>query len=68
MKCIVCNREAGSDLCRYHKAAKDEVLRVYPIWVKAYGELEWKAYLDNVKRNTQTGHWAKEIAQLLGDS
>jgi len=31
--------------------------------------MEWKDYLDSVKRNPQTGQWAKEIAELLkGDS
>jgi hypothetical protein len=38
----------------------------YKLWVKAYGRMDWKDYLDNVKRNVQTGQWAKEIAELLG--
>jgi len=33
--------------------------------VKAYGNMEWKDFLDNVKRNPQTGQWAKEIAEVL---
>jgi hypothetical protein len=65
MKCRLCSREAVSDLCAYHGAAKDRVQAAYPQWVKAYGSMEWKAYLDNVKRNVQTGQWAKEIADLL---
>jgi hypothetical protein len=65
MKCTVCGREAGSGLCRYHSEAKEKVNAAYPLWVKAYGKMEWKDYLDNVKRNPQTGQWAKEIAEIL---
>jgi hypothetical protein len=65
MKCMACKREAVNDLCIYHQAAKERVVVGYPLWVKAYGEIEWKRYLDNVKRNPQTGQWAKEIADIL---
>ncbi len=65
MKCALCGREAVSDLCAYHQAAKERVEAAYPLWVKAYVRMEWKEYLDNVKRNVQTGQWAKEIAELL---
>lgn len=65
MKCLLCAREAVSDLCEYHASAKETVERAYPAWEKAYGGLGWKDYLDNVKRNPQTGQWAKEIAEFL---
>ncbi|MDG6910484.1 MAG: hypothetical protein JRN08_08965 [Nitrososphaerota archaeon] len=65
MKCALCGREAIAELCPYHAAAKEKVHAAYPLWVKAYGTIEWKAYLDNVKRNVQTGQWAKEIAEFL---
>jgi len=65
MKCKLCNREAILDLCRYHEGAKQRVIAGYRTWVKAYGEMEWKDYLDKVKRNEQTGQWAKEIAEML---
>ena len=66
MKCRLCGREANADLCAYHRAAKEKVEAAYALWVNALGKLEWKDYLDNVKRNPQTGQWAKEIAELLG--
>jgi hypothetical protein len=66
VKCRICGREATADLCAYHQAAKDKVEAEYALWVSAYGKLEWKDYLDSVKRNPQTGQWAKEIAELLG--
>jgi len=65
MKCPLCGRDAVSDLCRYHAEAKAKVQAAYTPWVKAYGKMEWGDYLDNVKRNPQTGQWAKEIAELL---
>jgi hypothetical protein len=65
MKCLICGRESAAELCRYHAEAKEKVLAAYPLWVRAYGGIEWKDYLDNVKRNPQTGQWAKEIAELL---
>ncbi len=65
MKCRVCGREGASDLCAYHSAAKEKVEAAYPLWVRGYGKMEWKEYLDRVKRNVQTGQWAKEIADFL---
>jgi hypothetical protein len=65
VKCLLCGREAVSDLCVYHSEARDRVKEAYPLWVKAYGRMEWKVYLDNVKRNVQTGQWAKEITEFL---
>lgn len=65
MKCQLCGRDAAGDLCLYHLEAKEKVEAAYPLWVKAYGEIGWRDYLDNVKRNVQTGQWAKEIAEFL---
>jgi sarcosine oxidase delta subunit len=68
MKCPVCEREASEEFCVYHSAANERVRAAYPLWVRAYGEIEWKGYLDSVKRNPQTGQWAKEIAEFLRGS
>jgi len=65
MKCPVCGREAVTDLCRYHVEAKGKVEVAYPHWVKAYGNMGWEDFLDNVKRNPQSGQWVKEIAEFL---
>jgi hypothetical protein len=66
MRCQVCTRETSTSLCDYHQGAKESVDAAYPLWVKAYGGIGWNDYLDNVKRNVQTGQWAKEIAEFLG--
>lgn len=65
MKCRVCSKEAVDDLCRNHAGARDRLRAAYPLWVKAYGSIGWKDYLDSVKRNLQTGQWAKETAEFL---
>jgi len=65
MRCAICGREAVTDLCRYHAEAKEKVRMAYPLWVEAYGDMDWEDFLDNVKRNPQTGQWAKEIAERL---
>ena len=65
MKCLVCGKESQADLCPHHAAAKEKLEAAYPLWARAYGRIEWKDYLDNVKRNVQTGRWVKEIAEFL---
>ena len=65
VKCQLCERTAVSDLCVYHQEAMERVKKAYPLWVSAYGTIGWKDYLDNVKRNVQTGRWAKETAEFL---
>jgi hypothetical protein len=65
VKCPLCGREASAGFCSYHLAAKERVEAAYPQWARAYGGMEWTEYLDNVKRNVQTGQWAKEIAEFL---
>ena len=65
MKCRICGREGPGDLCRHHAAAKKSLEIAFPLWVRAYGEIGWEKYLDNVKHNVQTGQWAKEVAEFL---
>jgi hypothetical protein len=65
MKCPICGGEGAGDLCRHHGEAKEKLQAMYPLWVKAYGRMDWAEYLDNVKRNVQTGQWAKETAGFL---
>ncbi len=65
MKCELCGREAVTDLCLYHQSAKENIETTYGLWVRAYGSMEWKTYLDRVIINAQTGQWAKEVAGLL---
>jgi hypothetical protein len=65
VKCLLCKRESGSELCKYHQTARENVELAYRRWVDAYGSIGWKTYLDRVITNSQTGQWAKEVARLL---
>lgn len=65
--CRLCRRECApsSTLCKYHLAAKRSVESAYRRWNEAYGGIAWKDYLQKVSQNTETGLWAKEVAELL---
>lgn len=65
MKCLVCGVETKAELCGNHRKAKDALEAAYPRWTRAYGEMDWRAFLDNVKRNPRTGQWARETAGFL---
>jgi hypothetical protein len=67
VNCLLCRRKAVSELCSYHQEAKENLEAAYPLWVRAYGGIDWENYLDNIKRNPQTGQWVKEAAELLRD-
>ena len=65
MKCVLCDREARTSLCKYHDGAENRLKAAYQLWVSADGSIEWNVYLDRVITNDQTGLWAKEVAKLL---
>jgi len=65
MKCKLCERVAISDLYKYHSETRQKVEESYRLWVKAHGKIEWMEFLDKVKRNKQTGQWAKGIVIML---
>jgi len=67
VKCQLCEREAADGLCQYHSEARKKVEENYAYWREAYGTLAWAEYLDMIKRNPETGQWAKEAARHLGD-
>jgi hypothetical protein len=65
--CLLCKRERSpsSDLCKYHLAAKREVEAGYGKWSEGYGGMPWKEYLLRISRSSETGAWAKEVAEML---
>lgn len=65
MKCRLCAREAVTDLCRYHHESRGKVESSYALWTLAYGKISLKEYLDRIIKNSETGQWAKEAAELL---
>ncbi len=65
VKCEICGRGATTTMCKYHEEAKQRINYGYQQWVKAYGRIGMKDYLDKVKRNDHTGQWAKEVAEMM---
>jgi len=65
--CRLCKRDCApsSDLCNYHLTAKRNVESGYKRWSEAYGGITWKEYLQRVGKSSETGQWAKEVAELL---
>ena len=65
--CQLCKRECApsSALCKYHLLAKRNIESGYKQWTDAYGGITWKEYLRKIGRNSETGQWAKEVAELL---
>jgi len=65
--CRLCKRECApsSTLCKYHLAAKRSVESAYRQWNEAYGGIAWKVYLQRISQDTETGEWAKQVADLL---
>jgi hypothetical protein len=68
MKCTLCDRQGSGDLCRFHNEARDKLQTAFKAWENAYGGLEWKVFLENVKLNQQTGRWAREVALYMEKS
>jgi hypothetical protein len=65
--CRLCKRDCSpsSTLCKYHLAAERSVESQYARWREAYGGMAWKEYLRRVAQSSETGQWAKEVAELL---
>lgn len=65
--CRLCNRECApsSSLCKYHLAAKKSVESAYAKWNEGYGGITWKEYLRRVSQDSETGQWAREVAEML---
>jgi thymidine phosphorylase len=65
LKCKVCNRVTdGKDFCALHLKAHKNVTENYEAWKKALG-LSWIEYLHEIRKNSLTGEWAKEVAKYL---
>ena len=63
----MCNRETdGTTFCLLHLKAYKNVTQNYEAWKKAIG-LSWIEYLNEIRKNSLTGEWAKEVAKYLID-
>jgi hypothetical protein len=47
-----------------HLKAYENIVEKYDFWRKAL-KTSWKEYLSEIKQNSLTGEWAKEVAEHL---
>jgi hypothetical protein len=67
LKCKVCYRLIDrGDFCAFHLKAYKNITVRYQVWNKALG-LSWIEYLYEIRKNSLTGEWAKEVAKYLID-
>lgn len=67
LKCKVCYRvTVGADFCALHLKAYENIMENYQVWKKALG-LSWIEYLYEIRKNSLTGEWAKEVVKYLID-
>jgi len=65
--CRLCKRKPVDDtgFCTFHLEAKKNVESAYKQWDEGFGGMTWEKYLQKIRRNSLTGRWAKEVADLL---
>ncbi len=66
--CPVCKRvveESGQEYCSSHDKALAGLRGAYMSWLKAYGNIGFKDYLERVTRLPETGERVKEAARFL---
>jgi len=64
MKCKICNKKAVENYCKLHTKAYKNIVQKYDEWTEAV-DISWKEYLNEVAANSNTGIWAKEVAEQL---
>jgi predicted metal-binding protein len=65
LHCKVCDREAGKrKFCPLHLKAYENIVEKYALWRKALN-IPWEEYLSEIKKNSLTGEWTKEVADYL---
>ncbi len=65
-RCILCGRrrEGGSEYCEYHHNAYSKLRDSYERWRRALF-IDWGVFLKEVTENSETGEWAREVAESL---
>jgi hypothetical protein len=65
--CVVCDNERSRHtiFCKNHLKAYKNIIDTYKKWIKAYGPIDEKNYLNRISTNPFTGQWAKEVALYL---
>lgn len=68
MKCVICRKESvKKGYCQRHVKAYESIVKKYNGWKRAL-EISWEEYLKEIIENSDTGEWAKEVAEYLTES
>jgi hypothetical protein len=64
--CVICGRTAvnGSDYCRYHQDALDNLQSAYEHWRNA-NEVSWEEYIERLCQIEETGRWVLDVAEHI---
>ncbi len=63
-KCVVCGFFSEGRLCFRHRLAAKSLLEAYSFWRDALG-VSFRDYLQQILRRSETGRWAKELAEYV---
>jgi hypothetical protein len=55
------------EFCSSHQIAEKNLQKRFKAWQKAYGDLEWKEYLEKLTTDDEIpiGDWVEEVAEYL---
>ena len=64
--CTLCWRrhEDGSEYCKYHRAAQENLLKAIRDWREAL-EIEWEDYLVAIVTRQESGEWVRDVAHHI---
>ncbi len=57
-------QKSQNKYCELHEKAYANIMQKFEIWKNAAG-ISWEQYLNELKENSLTGVWAKEVAENL---
>ena len=65
-KCAACHRKslAGKKYCVHHSKALLKLEEHYSAWVRAYGKLSRRDFMDRQLRRSETGSWIREVIEV----
>ncbi|RLG91418.1 MAG: hypothetical protein DRO36_04245 [Candidatus Hecatellales archaeon] len=64
-KCVICSNESdGGEFCVWHRLSYERLEEMFKVWREAM-EIGWKEFLEEVRKNPNTGVWVKEVISYI---
>jgi len=64
LRCTICSRESSEELCDFHTMTYERLRETFKRWECAM-EITWEGFLEEVKQNSNSGSWAREVAVYI---